>query len=211
MSKKSIIIIGAGLAGLSAGVYAQMNGYESTIIEHHSHPGGVAAVWRRGEYLIDGGIHFLICHRPGTSIYDLYSEIGAVDNLAVEDMTTYLRFADESGANAIEITSDLEKLEHDLIQISPEDEDEIRKFVKEVASLKDSPLLTDMGMDVTPPELKGRFDTLKEMWQMRGFMKYFVGKFSKSSAEYSTHFQNPFLQTVFQYMFSPDIDQGWVS
>ena len=54
MSKKSIIIIGAGLAGLATGVYAQLNGYDSRIFEHHSKPGGVAAVWRRGEYFIDG-------------------------------------------------------------------------------------------------------------------------------------------------------------
>ena len=43
MSDKSIIIIGAGLAGLSAGCYAQMNGYRARIFEHHSKPGGVAA------------------------------------------------------------------------------------------------------------------------------------------------------------------------
>jgi len=55
-----MIIIGAGLAGLSTGCYAQMNGYESRIFEHHTKPGGVAAVWKRGDYLIDGGIHFLI-------------------------------------------------------------------------------------------------------------------------------------------------------
>jgi monoamine oxidase len=37
----SIIIIGAGLAGLSTGCYAQMNGYQSYIFEHHDRPGGV--------------------------------------------------------------------------------------------------------------------------------------------------------------------------
>jgi len=47
MVEKSIIIIGAGLAGLSAGCYAQMNGYHSHIFEHHSKPGGVAAAWKR--------------------------------------------------------------------------------------------------------------------------------------------------------------------
>jgi thioredoxin reductase len=34
------IIIGAGLAGLSTGCYARMNGYSSRIFEHHSVPGG---------------------------------------------------------------------------------------------------------------------------------------------------------------------------
>jgi len=42
VAEKSIIIIGAGLAGLSAGCYGQMNGYQTRILEHHSEPGGVA-------------------------------------------------------------------------------------------------------------------------------------------------------------------------
>ena len=57
-----MIIIGAGIAGLATGVYAQMNGYESVIYEHHSKAGGLAAAWKRKAYLIDGGIHFLIGH-----------------------------------------------------------------------------------------------------------------------------------------------------
>jgi len=39
---KSIIIIGAGLAGLSAGCYSQMNGYRTQIIQMDiSRPGGL--------------------------------------------------------------------------------------------------------------------------------------------------------------------------
>ena len=65
MADKAIAIIGGGLAGLAAGVYAQRNGYRTHIFEHSSQPGGVAAWWRRGGYHIDGGIHFLMGHRPG--------------------------------------------------------------------------------------------------------------------------------------------------
>ena len=35
MPEKSILIIGAGVAGLSAGCYARMNGYETKILEMH--------------------------------------------------------------------------------------------------------------------------------------------------------------------------------
>ena len=204
MSKKSMIIIGAGLAGLSTGCYAQMNGYESKIFEHHSVPGGVAAVWKRGDYLIDGGIHFLIGHKPGTPIYDVYSEICDIDSIELEDMTTYLNFVDETGTKSIEFTQDIKKLERDMIELAPEDADEIRNFIKEVNSLIGSPLLTDMGMSTAPPEIRGRLDSLKEMWQMRGFMKYFMGKYSKSAGEYSEHFQNPFMKKVISWLFSPD-------
>ena len=52
-----ILIIGAGLAGLSTGCFGRMNGYATTILEHHSEPGGVAKAWKHSGYLIDGGIH----------------------------------------------------------------------------------------------------------------------------------------------------------
>lgn len=37
--KKSIIIIGAGLGGLAAGIYGQMNGFDTHIYEMHSRAG----------------------------------------------------------------------------------------------------------------------------------------------------------------------------
>ncbi len=205
MSKKSIIIIGAGLAGLSTGCYAQMNGYESRIFEHHSQPGGVVAVWKRGEFLIDGGIHFLICHKPGTSIYDVYKEIGAVGSYEIADMNSYLKFVNETGTRTVEFTRDLEKLERDLVAIAPEDTEEIRNFIKEVEWMSTSPLLTDLGMSTSPPELRGRLDSLKEMWQMRSFMKYFTGKFSPSAEVYAEkNLQNPFLKTIIKNLFSSE-------
>ena len=39
MTDKSVIIIGAGIAGLAAGCYARMNGYRTRIFELHDLPG----------------------------------------------------------------------------------------------------------------------------------------------------------------------------
>jgi phytoene dehydrogenase-like protein len=39
MAEKSVIIIGAGVAGLSTGCYARMNGYRTHIFEQHNLPG----------------------------------------------------------------------------------------------------------------------------------------------------------------------------
>ena len=76
MAEKSVIIIGAGLAGLATGCYARMNGYRALILEHYSEPGGVAKAWRRNGYLIDGGVHYLMGHRPGLACHKLYRELG---------------------------------------------------------------------------------------------------------------------------------------
>jgi len=66
MPDKSIIIIGAGLAGLATGIYAQACGYRTRIFEHHTLPGGVCTAWKRHGYTVDGCIHWLMGARPGT-------------------------------------------------------------------------------------------------------------------------------------------------
>lgn len=47
MTQKSIIIVGAGIAGLAAGCYGQMNGYKTRIFELHSAPGGLCTAAAR--------------------------------------------------------------------------------------------------------------------------------------------------------------------
>lgn len=45
MSDKHLVIVGCGLAGLSAGCYARRNGFRTTIIEHNLALGGVCTAW----------------------------------------------------------------------------------------------------------------------------------------------------------------------
>ena len=61
---KSISIIGAGIAGLAAGCYGQMNGYDTQIFEMHNQPGGVCTAWKREDYTIDACIHWLVGSNP---------------------------------------------------------------------------------------------------------------------------------------------------
>ena len=53
MEQKSIIIIGAGIAGLAAGCYGQMNGYRTQIFELHDTPGCLR--WLLGSSLLEEG------------------------------------------------------------------------------------------------------------------------------------------------------------
>ena len=41
---KKIVIIGGGVAGLSAGIFAQKNGFDSVILEKHHTLGGVTTL-----------------------------------------------------------------------------------------------------------------------------------------------------------------------
>ena len=44
---KSVLIIGGGIAGLAAGCYAQMKGYQSRVLEMHTIHGGFCTACRR--------------------------------------------------------------------------------------------------------------------------------------------------------------------
>lgn len=64
MRKRSILFIGSGVGGLATGCYAQVNGYQATILEMHTTPGGLCTSWKRGGYTFDGCIHNLAGTAP---------------------------------------------------------------------------------------------------------------------------------------------------
>jgi heterodisulfide reductase subunit A-like polyferredoxin len=78
MSEKTVVIIGAGIAGLAAGCYGRMNGYRTRIVELHDKPGGLCTAWTRKGYTIDGCIHWLTGSSADDSLYRVWEELGAV-------------------------------------------------------------------------------------------------------------------------------------
>ena len=44
-----IVIIGGGVSGLSAGIYAQLSGHEAVVCERQAMAGGNLTGWQRGE------------------------------------------------------------------------------------------------------------------------------------------------------------------
>ncbi|OGF55070.1 MAG: hypothetical protein A2Z21_04585 [Candidatus Fraserbacteria bacterium RBG_16_55_9] len=204
MTEKSVIIIGAGLAGLSAGCYAQMNGYQSQIFEHHSKPGGVAAAWERQGYLIDGGIHFLMGHRPGQPLYDLYRELGIVQVNRFLDITTYSRFMDEASGLRVDVTADLDRLASDLKILSPADARLVDELISGARVMQRSGVLFDVGMG-KPPELMNPLDQLRQLWSMRRVFKYFSGKHARPMAEYAQAVHSPLLRQILENLFLPEV------
>jgi phytoene dehydrogenase-like protein len=209
MAEKSIIVIGAGLAGLATGVYAQMNGYQSHIFEHDSKPGGVAAAWRRGDYLIDGGIHFLMGHKPGQPIYDLYHELGTAPASSLVDMTSYGRFLDEVSGRDVVITQDLERLARELKAISPDDARFIDDLIAGARAMQGSGALFDVGMG-EPPELAGPLGQLKMMWGMRKVFTYFSGKYAQPMSDYVQAVHDPWLRQFIVNLFLPEVPAWFV-
>ncbi|GMO57426.1 MAG: NAD(P)/FAD-dependent oxidoreductase [Treponemataceae bacterium] len=77
---KRVIVVGAGIAGLAAAVYAQKSGFDVSVYESHTIPGGNCSAWRRGGYLFEAGMHWLTGSKNGTAVNKLWRETGAIND-----------------------------------------------------------------------------------------------------------------------------------
>jgi len=120
MRDRSIAIIGAGVAGLAAGCYAQMNGYRTRIFEMHGLPGGVCTSWRRDGYIFDGCLQWLMGSRPGSPLNRTWQELGALTGRDVVDHDEFLRIEGRDGRTLV-VYADADRLERHLRELAPAD------------------------------------------------------------------------------------------
>jgi phytoene dehydrogenase-like protein len=120
MRERSIAIIGAGVAGLATGCYAQMNGYRTHVFEMHGLPGGVCTSWRRDGYVFDGCLQWLMGTRPGSPLNGIWQELGALTDRRVVDHDEFLRIEGRDGRTLI-VYADADRLERHLIELAPAD------------------------------------------------------------------------------------------
>lgn len=123
---KSIIIIGAGIAGLAAGIYGQMNGYRTEIFELHDLPGGLCMAWERKGYTFDGCIHYLFGTAPGAPFNRIWQDLGVAHRPFIyhDEM---LRVTDTDSKTLI-VYADPDRLAAHMKALSPADADLIDDF-----------------------------------------------------------------------------------
>lgn len=131
---RKVVIIGAGIAGLCAAVYARKCGYEVEILEKHDNAGGLATSWRRGEYTFETCMHWLLGSNPERAMYSRWQEVFDIGALTFVDPEEFVRLETEHG-ECINIYTDLDRLETELLKKAPQDKAEIRRFASAVRRL----------------------------------------------------------------------------
>lgn len=127
---KRILIIGGGVAGLSAGIFARLHGFEACVFERGEIAGGNLTGWQRGEYHIDNCIHWLTGTNPASATYRLWEELGVLGD--VEVMQSESLYTCEVSGERLTLWRDLDRLEREMLALAPEDERRTRAFCADV-------------------------------------------------------------------------------
>jgi phytoene dehydrogenase-like protein len=149
MTEKSVIIIGAGIAGLTAGIYGQMNGYKTQIFEMGIKPGGLCTNWERKGYIIDGCLHWLIGTSPQSSYHHLWQEVGALKDQQIVNLDQFMQVETVAG-KTVNFYCDIDKLEQHFKEIAPEDSAVIADFTKAVRRFAHFDMPADKAPELQP-------------------------------------------------------------
>jgi phytoene dehydrogenase-like protein len=197
-----ISIIGAGISGLSAGCYLQMNGFETEIFEKHSRPGGLCTSWNAGGYTFDGCLHWLLGSSNSNPFYKLWSEL--IDMDSVEFVNHEVRIhievkdnADKYGSKVFHLYNDISRLEDYLLDLAPEDSIQIKKLIRSMRSIQHWEVPPEIR---TPPafySMKQKISMIKHL----PLLLFMLRHRKVTNLSFAAKLKNPFLREVFELLF----------
>ncbi len=184
MAEESIIIIGAGMGGLAAGIYGQRNGFQTQIFEMHTLPGGQCTAWKRRGYTFDVCIHHLFGCDPSSRIYDLWREMGAMPRELV--LTQECASVASPEGKLFRDYYDLQTLQRHLEELSPRDSKVIEEYVGAIRSMIGKDHMGEMMMGSSAGKLRALPALLASMKWSKTTMQRYAGRFA-----------DPFLRRAF--------------
>ena len=182
-----VIIIGGGIAGLCAGVYARRCGYEVELFEKNERPGGLATSWRRGDYTFETCLHWLLGSRPDGYLHDRWREVFDIDRLQFVNSDEFVRLETERGER-LSIYANVDRFERELLACAPQDGTEIRRLAAAVRRFA--------RIEIPDPNepwqhnLRAALRSLPDLAALRRWAHI-------SSMEYGLRFSHPLLRQFF--------------
>jgi phytoene dehydrogenase-like protein len=197
MPDKSILIIGAGVSGLCAGIYGQMNGYQTRILEKHSIPGGLLTAFRRKGYLVDVCVHWLTGSGPGLHLHRYWNEVGLLAGRTFIPLDRYGVYYARDG-RTVNFYCDPARLEAHLLDLSPQDAAVIHELADGVR----------LGIRFNAPE-KLRYEASAWEWSrtILSMLPLLPGiqKWTKMTVgELADRFQSPLIRAALRSVFGPE-------
>jgi phytoene desaturase len=164
-----VIIVGAGLSGLSAGIFLQREGIGTEIFELAPWAGGMCGAWFRKGYRFDGCIQAMAGVRKDDPLYQLYWETAALTDETEIYYPEHLRF--ELGGALYSVPLELHAFKSFLLSLSgPEDVRAVDEFCRDVEMMTCLKLTPE-----APSDFPGQKDRLKGGRGFRHLKRLYTG------------------------------------
>lgn len=90
--KYDIVVIGAGLGGLTAGAKLAKEGKKVLVIEQHNRPGGCATTFKRGDFTLEVGLHEMDGPSPRDMKTRIFNDLDVFSNVEFLKVPEFYRF-----------------------------------------------------------------------------------------------------------------------
>lgn len=193
---KKVVIIGAGVSGLSAGIYALQTGYSVEIYEKNKMPGGECTGWNRQGYHIDNCIHFLVGCNKDEQLYKMWENLGVLsDNIEVYREPYF--YCMEMDRVTLHLWRDLEKAREEFLELAPEDSKEINLFFDCAKGLE----CVKPPCDVSIAHMN-LIQFIKLGMSMKNASKAIKEYGKQSMEEFVNRFKNTYIRAMFKNYFN---------
>ena len=192
-----VIVIGAGIGGLTAAALLSKAGFSVCVLEKEPHVGGYLAGFRRKKFIFDTAIHWLNQYGPDGIIEKLFSAIGSDHPKAIEQQ----RIRRYKGENFdYLLTNQPDDFRDQLIRDFPEEKKGIEKLFLKARQIGRS--FKNYNRIFRSEETMTFFQKLKNKIRMLEFAIPFLPYLSFSGEKgmkkgLNRFFKNPRLQHIF--------------
>ena len=186
-------IIGAGLAGLSTGIFLEQKGIKTEIFEMAPWAGGMCTAWTRSGYRFDGCIHWMVGTRKGDPIYELYLESGALD--AATKIYNAPSIKTEINGTMHDIPLEADAFHQFLTRSGEDDEAAIQAMMKDIKAMMKAELM------LGPPNSLGQ--VIRFLIKGRGFMSIARKHGRKTVEQYRSNIHSDTVKQLIYRLMPP--------
>ena len=116
---KKIIVIGSGFGGLAASLRLKAKGYDVTLVERHPDLGGRARVFRKGNFIYDGGPTVITAPYLLEELFELFNK-KISDYVEIVPLDLWYRFVFNDG-QSFDYSGDEKSMEKEIKKFSEND------------------------------------------------------------------------------------------